>query len=200
MRELILASASPRRREMLQMMGVPFRVVVSEADEACAERDPEQFALTVSARKAAAVLPLVDEDDIVIACDTVVAQGDDILGKPVDREDARRMLRSLSGKTHRVVSALCVASKEKSVCRAVVTKVHFRDIEDNELQAYLDSGEGDDKAGSYGIQGLGGMFVSGIEGDWYTVVGMPLSALNEILKSEFQTDFFSLRETKAGNV
>ena len=198
MTKLILASASPRRREMLQMLDVPFRVLVSEADESCSETDPEAFALAVSKKKAEAVLALSEEDEIVIACDTVVALGDQILGKPKDRADAKRMLCALSGKSHRVVSALCVANKEKVVSLAVVTKVHFRTIKESELQAYLMSGECDDKAGAYGIQGLGGLFVSGIEGDWYTVVGMPLSALNEILKTEFQTDFFSLRRGKEG--
>lgn len=193
MTELILASASPRRRQMLADIGVPFRVVVSEADESCRKTDPEAYSLAVSRKKAEAVLPLCEKGSIVIACDTVVALGDTILGKPQDREDARRMLRMLSGKRHKVVSSLCVMNGEKTVQEAVTTYVIFREISEDELEAYLATGECDDKAGAYGIQGLGGLFVSGIEGDYFTVVGMPLAKLNEILKSEFSLDFFTLR-------
>lgn len=193
MSELILASASPRRRQMLSDLGIPFRVMVSEADESCRERSAEAFALAVSAKKAKAVLEITPEDSVVIACDTVVAYGDRILGKPADREEAKEMLRLLSGKEHRVISALCVLNKEKTVQKASVTYVCFREISDDELEAYVASGECDDKAGAYGIQGLGGLFVSGIRGDWYTVVGMPLAELYGILKNEFSLDFFALR-------
>ena len=193
MSELILASASPRRRQMLSDLGIPFRVMVSEADESCSERSAEAFALAVSSKKAAAVLEIAPEDSVVIACDTVVAYGDRILGKPSNREEAKEMLRMLSGKEHRVISALCVANREKTVQKASVTYVLFRDISEKELDAYVASGECDDKAGSYGIQGLGGLFVSGIRGDWYTVVGMPLAELYSILKYDFSLDFFALR-------
>ena len=195
MTELILASASPRRRQMLADLGIPFRVVVSQADETCPSTDPEVYSLTVSRKKAEAVLPLLEKGSIVIACDTVVALENTILGKPKERADARRMLGMLSGRRHRVVSSLCVTNGEKTVQKAVTTYVTFREIENEELEAYLASGEPDDKAGAYGIQGLGGLFVSSMEGDWYTVVGMPLAQLNEILKRSFSLDFFSLRST-----
>ncbi len=194
MTELILASASPRRRQMLAELGIPFRVIVSDADESCIETDPEAYSLIVSCKKAEAVLPLCEKGSIVIACDTVVALGNAILGKPKDRADAKRMLTMLSGREHRVVSSLCVTDGNKTVSRAVTTFVSFREIADDEMEAYLDSGEPDDKAGAYGIQGLGGLFVSGIKGDFYTVVGMPLAALNEILKNEFSLDFFTVRQ------
>ena len=193
MSELILASASPRRRQMLSDLGIPFRVMVSEADESCSERSAEAFALAVSSKKAEAVLEIAPKDSVVIACDTVVAYGDRILGKPGNRDEAKEMLRMLSGKEHRVISALCVANREKTVQKASVTYVCFRKISNEELDAYVASGECDDKAGSYGIQGLGGLFVSGIRGDWYTVVGMPLAELYCILKDEFSLDFFTLR-------
>ena len=198
MKELILASASPRRRQMLADLGVLFRVMVSDADETCTEQEPVAFALEVSKRKALAVTEMAPENTIVIACDTVVAYGDRILGKPVDRADAKRMLQMLSGNEHRVVSALCVSDGEKTVQKAVSTVVRFRKIEEEELEAYLLVGESDDKAGAYGIQGLGGLFVEEIRGDWYTVVGMPLQELFSILKNEFSIDFYTLRQTAKG--
>lgn len=191
--ELILASASPRRRQMLEDLGIPFRVMVSDADENCDERSPEQYALGVSQRKAEAVLKIAPEGSVVVACDTVVALENEILGKPKDRADALRMLKMLSGKEHRVVSALSVMTREKTVQKASVTYVRFKEISEDELQAYVRSGECDDKAGSYGIQGLGGLFVKEIRGDWYTVVGMPLADLYGILKNEFSFDFFVQR-------
>ena len=197
MSELILASASPRRRQMLADLGIPFRVMVSEADEHCECLLAEEFALTVSAKKAMAVQKIAPEDSVVIACDTVVAYGDRILGKPADRKEAEEMLRMLSGREHKVISALCVTNGQKTVQKASVTYVSFREIGQDELQAYLASGECDDKAGSYGIQGLGGLFVSGIRGDWYTVVGMPLADLYGILKNEFSLDFFALRKEES---
>lgn len=193
MTELILASASPRRSQMLRDMGVPFRVIVSDADENVHESDPEAFCLAVAMKKAEAVLPHAPKGAVVIACDTVVVMGDIILGKPADRADARRMLSSLSGKEHRVISALCVTNGEKTIRKASVTKVLFRELSDNEIDAYIATGECDDKAGSYGIQGLGGLFVSGICGDWQTVVGMPLTMLYEILKNEFDFDMLAFR-------
>ncbi len=198
MKELILASASPRRREMLTMLGLPFCVKVADVDESCSETDPEAYALSACRKKAEAVAKECPKGQIVIACDTVVALENEILGKPQDREDARRMLCCLSGREHRVVSALTVTDGEKTISQAVCTFVRFRDLEEAEIEAYLQTGECDDKAGAYGIQGLGGMFVSEIRGDWYTVVGMPLATLTQILKSEFSYDFFAQRVTGEG--
>ena len=194
MTKLILASASPRRRQMLSDLGIPFQIMVSEADENCKETDPCRYAEEISQKKASAVLRLVCPDQIVIACDTVVAMQDQILGKPKDGEDAKRMLRMLSGKRHRVISALTVANAQKSVTKSVVTDVTFREITAAEIEAYVASGEPMDKAGAYGIQGLGGLFVLGINGDWNTVVGMPLAELKLILKNDFDVDFFALRD------
>jgi septum formation protein len=168
---------------MLSDLGIPFRVMISEVDESCSERSAEAFALAVSAKKAKAVLEIAPEDSVVIACDTVVAYGDQILGKPADREEAKEMLRTLSGKEHRVISALCVANKEKTVQKASVTYVSFRKITDDELEAYVASGECDDKAGAYGIQGLGGRFITHISGDYYAIMGLPLNLVYEELKN-----------------
>ncbi len=200
MKELILASASPRRREMLQMLGLPFRVKVADVDESCGETDPEAYALAACRKKAEAVAKDCPKGQIVIACDTVVALENEILGKPKDRADARRMLKTLSGKEHRVVSALSVTDGEKTVSQAVATAVLFRSLAEDEIEAYLKTGECDDKAGAYGIQGLGGMFVSEIRGDWYTVVGMPLATLTQILKNEFSYDFFAIRAESEGKI
>ena len=104
------------------------------------------------------------------------------------------MLSMLSGREHRVVSGLCVTNGKKTVKRASVTYVSFREITESELEAYLATGECDDKAGAYGIQGFGGLFVKGIRGDWYTVVGMPLSELYGILRNEFSFDFFAVQD------
>ena len=198
MTNLILASASPRRRQMLCDMGVPFRVMVSDADENVNETSPEAFCLAVAEKKAQAVLPLVEKGEVVIACDTVVALGDTILGKPADRADAVRMLHLLSGRGHRVISALCVTNGEKTIQKASVTEVFFRDLTKEEIEAYVATGESDDKAGSYGIQGLGGLFVKGICGDYQTVVGMPLAMLYEILKNEFSFDMLNQSSVKEG--
>ena len=194
MTELILASASPRRRQMLADLGIPFRVIVSEADETCCEPDPEMYALAVSRKKAEAVQAIAPKGSIVIACDTVVAHKGMILGKPADRDEAKQMLKMLSGQEHRVISALCLTDGNKTVQKAVTTYVTFRNISEEEIATYVATGECDDKAGAYGIQGLGGLFVSGICGDWYTVVGMPLATLNDILKKEFSLDLFVLRQ------
>lgn len=196
MQELILASASPRRREMLAMLGLPFRVKVADVDENGSETDPEAYALAACQKKAQAVAENCPKGQIVIACDTVVALENEILGKPKDREDARRMLLTLSGREHRVVSALTVTDGVKTVSQAVTTFVRFRTLEESEIEAYLLTGECDDKAGAYGIQGLGGMFVAELRGDWYTVVGMPLATLTQILKKEFSYDFFAVRAAK----
>ena len=182
---LILASVSPRRRELLGRLGLPFEVQPAEVDESViTESDPEKTVLALSELKAGAVAKEHPEK-IVLGADTVVAANGKILGKPRSREDAKQMLGMLSGSEHQVFSGFTLICGEKSVSRAVCTKVFFAPLTEAEIEWYLDSGEPFDKAGSYGIQGLGGLFVTHIEGDFNNVVGLPLRAVYQTLKDEF---------------
>ncbi|MBR6513836.1 MAG: septum formation protein Maf [Clostridia bacterium] len=186
MNNFILASASPRRRELLGELGITPRVCPTDADETIEEKvAPSRFVEILSKRKADAYTGDIGEDDILIASDTVVALGDIILGKPADRQDAFDMLKSLSGKAHSVFTGITVKSKEKSVTTHDETKVYFREMGDDEIWAYVDSGDPMDKAGSYGIQGEAGKFVSAIEGSLNNVIGLPTELLKEILTKDF---------------
>lgn len=192
--KLILASASPRRREMLEMMGVPFTVRVAGVDESHGELSPDRLVTMLAARKSEAAFAdlSVDEKEsaVVVGCDTVVALDGTILEKPSDPIQAAKMLRSLSGRTHTVWSGLSVRNTEKEVRECVSTAVTFRELTDGEIDGYVASGEPMDKAGAYGIQGKAGAFVKEIRGDFFTVVGMPLCRLTEILRDEFGLDIF----------
>lgn len=182
----ILASASPRRRELLGELGIIPTVCPTDADETIEEKvSPCRFVEILSKRKADAYPKELDENDILIASDTVVALGDVILGKPKDRQDAFDMLKSLSGKVHSVFTGITVESREKTVTTHDETKVIFREMGDNEIWEYVDSGDPMDKAGSYGIQGEAGKFVSAIEGSLNNVIGLPTELLKKILTTEF---------------
>lgn len=190
MKKLVLASASPRRREILSHIGLKFDVVVTDADEKNnLPTDPAELVVELAKRKAAAC----SADGIVIACDTVVCLNGKILTKPDDESDAERMLRELSGGVHYVYSGLCVSDGEKVVCSHTATKVKMREISDIEIASYIRTGEPLDKAGAYGIQDLGGIFVEKIDGDYYNVVGLPLESLCRILKDSFNYDVFTER-------
>ena len=182
---LILASKSPRRKELIGRLGVPFEICPADVDESTVrESDPEKTVLALSALKAEAVQKTHPED-LVLGSDTVVAVDGKILGKPRSREEAAEMLALLSGREHLVFSGVTLIHKNKKISRAVSTKVHFAKLTKEEISWYLDSGEPFDKAGAYGIQGLGGLFVTHIEGDYNAVVGLPLQAVYEMLKTEF---------------
>lgn len=172
--ELILASASPRRREILQTLGISYRIVVSDADELLppdiAPADAVEF---LAGRKAAAVLPLVGEDALILAADTVVAVDDDILGKPADEAEAAVMLRRLSGRAHTVYTGVALRRGEQVMITHEATRVHFAPLSETDIAAYIATGEPADKAGAYAIQGRGAAFVEGIEGDYFNVVGLP---------------------------
>lgn len=182
---LILASLSPRRKELLSRLALPFTVIPAEVDESgIKESDPERAVLALSALKAQAVAK-DHPKDLVLGADTVVSIDGRILGKPRDRADAKETLSLLSGRAHQVFSGFTLIKGEKRISRAVCTKVYFAPLKEEEIAWYLDSGEPFDKAGSYGIQGLGGLFVSHIEGDYNNVVGLPLQAVYQVLKDEF---------------
>lgn len=182
-KKLILASASPRRREILTMAGYVFDVISPDADEVTGGPDPRELTVENSKLKAGAALKT--GEGVFICADTVVAVGNEILGKPHTEERAREMLRLLSGKSHSVITGYTVTDGETSVSGYVETKVTMRHLFDDEIEKYVLSGEPLDKAGAYGVQGSAGVFVSKIEGDYYTVVGLPLCRISEILREKF---------------
>ena len=182
-KKLILASGSPRRREILESAGYIFTVITPDADEVMEGALPEDLATENSRLKALAATKMTD--GVIICADTVVALEDKILGKPKDSEDAEAMLRSLSEKTHSVITGYTVTDGEKFICGHTKTDVTMRRIHDDEIRAYVASGSPLDKAGAYGIQEAAGMFVSKINGDYYNVVGLPVSTISEILRNEF---------------
>ena len=179
--QLILASQSPRRKELLGLFRIPFAVQVADIDEtmdtACA---PYDEVARVSRLKAQAIPR--QADDVVIAADTIVVCDGKVLGKPVDEADAFRMLRMLSGKDHQVMTGLTVL--RGNTCRVCteVTDIHFRDLSDREILAYIRTKEPMDKAGSYGIQGGAALFAEKIVGDYFNVVGLPVCRLGQLLK------------------
>lgn len=178
--QLILASQSPRRLELMGMLNIPFTVHAADIDEAM---DPAQSPLMevprVSLRKAQAIPRR--EGDIVVAADTVVYCGGRMLGKPHSRQEAAEMLRLLSGRSHQVITGLTVLTDEAVRSEAEVTEVFFRPLTDREIESYIGSGEPMDKAGAYGIQGRGALFVEKISGDYYNVMGLPLCRLWQTL-------------------
>ena len=188
---IILASGSPRRTELLQTAGIVHEVVVSGADEDVQEENPARLVEMLSSRKAEEVYErLVQQepsgDLVVIGADTVVAADGKILGKPEDEEDARRMLRMLSGRSHHVYTGVTLCGRMGSVRREVSfseeSTVHVAQLTEKEISEYIDSGEPMDKAGAYGIQGAFMKFVSGIEGDYFNIVGLPVSHLYQEMK------------------
>ena len=184
MRRFILASASPRRKEILESAGYTFEIIVSDADENITEElSPEKTVEELAKRKAMAVLR-DNEDAVVFGCDTVVAIDGKILGKPADDEDAFNMLSMLSGKTHTVSTGVCICSKEKTEVFSNTTQVEFYELSDDTIRSYIASGECSDKAGSYGIQGFGRVLVKEIKGDYFSVMGLPVAQSARVL-SEF---------------
>lgn len=187
--ELILASGSPRRRELLIHLGVPFRVVTSDIPEISAHTDPAEVARDLAEQKARAVRTLLPAANaLILASDTLVAlhdpvRGDKVLGKPTDTEQNAEYLRLLSGQTHRVYSGVALFGPAGKLHSGVeMTEVTFRTLSESEIAHYAGSGEGLDKAGGYGIQGLGMALVARIGGDYSSVVGFPLGLVISLLR------------------
>lgn len=179
--KLILASGSPRRSEILKNAGYEFVVKPTSADESLPGGIlPEDAVKLLSERKADAAK--IECSDVVLSADTVVALGGRILGKPSDKAEAFSMLRSLSGKTHSVYTGVTIKSAEKKRVFAVKTDVLFYPLTDDEINAYIATGDPFDKAGAYGIQGRAAVFVEKIDGDYYSVVGLPLSRCARVLR------------------
>ncbi|MBE6674851.1 MAG: septum formation protein Maf [Ruminococcaceae bacterium] len=181
--KLVLASKSPRRREILGMVTKDFSVRVSDADESYGESTPLAEVPRLLAQRKAEATPIF-ENEVIIGCDTVVVYDGELMGKPKDKADAIRMLTRLSGTTHEVISGLCVRTNEKSCSCSVTTYVKFRELTRNEIENYVNTYNPVDKAGAYGIQESAGAFVEKIDGDFYNVVGLPLCKLCQILKDE----------------
>ena len=180
MEEIILASASPRRKELLSSMGIPFTVVVADADEAT-EGSPDALVMENACRKAAAVAAL-HPGRMVLGSDTVVCVDGQVLGKPKDEEDAFRMLHSLSGREHQVYTGVCLIKDGKKDVRCDKTDVFFTPLTDAEIRDYVRTGEPMDKAGAYAIQGIAGMFVEKIHGSFSNVIGLPTFLVRQMLK------------------
>lgn len=179
--QLILASGSPRRRELMAVFGRPFAVHAADIDETMDfNKPPFDEVARVSVLKARAV-PRGPED-VVVAADTIVVCGGQVLGKPKTPERAAEMLRLLSGREHQVMTGCTVLRGAESRTFTEVTTLHFRPLTEGEILRYARSGEPLDKAGAYGIQGGGALFCTGMEGDYYNVMGLPLCRLGQVLK------------------
>ena len=190
--DLILASKSPRRKEILENLGVKFEIITCETDEHTNERNGRKYVEEIAFRKGDAVRALLqskgafDESKIILSCDTVVVSADgEIMGKPQDREDAKRMILAFSGKPHFVISGIALITKEKTVVTSESTTVHFDTVDISDVERYLDTPEAYDKAGAYAIQGYASLWINGIEGDYFNVVGLPVKKLSDTLKNEF---------------
>ena len=182
--KIVLASQSPRRRQLLGQMGLEFTTQSPEIDEAAFQgRDARDLVQILSREKARWIAGQVDPETLVIGADTVVVRDGEILGKPKGEEEARAMLASLSGRTHQVCTGVTVCRGDKVLTQVEETQVTFRPLTDQEIRQYVSTGEPMDKAGAYGIQGLGGLLVAGIQGDYHNVVGLPVCRLGRMLSA-----------------
>ena len=182
---IILASGSPRRQELLRRIGIEdYTVLVPEVEESCpAGLSPEETVKYISRKKALAAKDLAAPDELIIAADTMVFLGNERLGKPKDEADALRMLLALQGQKHTVCTGVTVLQGNTVLTEAEATDVYFRSAAEEELRRYIRSGESMDKAGAYGVQGKGSLLVRRIEGDYYNVMGLPLVRLGAMLTS-----------------
>ena len=201
--QVILASKSPRRKEILQTLGISFTIVTADTDESSDQTDPALLVEQLSLQKAQDVFHVLKKrgellpDTLIIASDTVVALNGEILGKPKDREDARRMINGLQNTAHHVLSGIAFCyydaqGNQKQAVSHASTAVHFGPMSKDDVELYLDSGEPYDKAGAYAIQGLAGRWITGIEGDYFNVVGLPVNVMCELAKQAFGIDLLRL--------
>ena len=189
----ILASASPRRREILGNLGLDFTVLVADADETCDVTDPGERVEFIALKKCLAArdklmaegMSPADEETVIIACDTLVTLDGAFLGKPRDEEDAIRMMDMLEGRTHVVASGIAVWHKGRTVTAHELTEVSFAPMTPAEIRAYVDTKESFGKAGGYAIQGHAARYITGIRGDYFNVVGLPVRRLYETLRMVF---------------
>jgi septum formation protein len=192
MQKWILASQSPRRRELLSRLVSEFEVIVDDSDEVLIPDElPEKTVRRLAEEKARNVAEKIQNDALILAADTVVVLNNQILGKPKDEEDAFHMLSALSGNWHQVFTGIAVLDAKTGRCETAVemTKVQFRALTEAEIRRYIESKEPMDKAGAYGIQDKGALLVEGIEGDYFNVVGLPLCRLGTLLRESFQIEW-----------
>lgn len=192
---IILASQSPRRRQLLGQIGLDHFIVRPARGEEIMDPalSPAQLVEELSRQKAREVAGASDPGDLVIAADTVVAIDGRVLGKPHDREEACAMLSALSGREHTVYTGVTVCRDDRILTQHEATQVRFRPLSPREIRAYVDSGEPMDKAGAYGVQELGALLVEGIRGDYFNVVGLPLCRLGQML-SQFGVELLAGKE------
>ena len=184
--EIILASGSPRRRELMEMLGFKDIKIIPAAGEEKADgiNEPGRLVEALSAAKAREVAAKLSGDELVIGADTVVWLDGKVLGNPHSREEAFNMLRSLSGREHQVYTGVSLVREGRLVSEHEVSRVFFRELSEEEINAYIDTGEPMDKAGAYGAQGLGALFVRKIQGDFFNVMGLPVCRLGEMLREQ----------------
>ncbi|BEP29931.1 nucleoside triphosphate pyrophosphatase [Helicovermis profundi] len=185
MKKIILASNSPRRKEILKNMGLNFKTISSDIEEKVDENEsPESIVMSLAFRKANDIFVKSDKDSIIIAADTIVFYNK-VIGKPRSKKEAKEMLRLLSDNTHYVYTGVSIIDDKNKIIDFVKTKVVFKKLTDKQIDNYIETGEPLDKAGAYAIQGVGSVFVDSIEGDYFNVVGLPISRLSDILSDVF---------------
>ncbi|MBU9711022.1 Maf family protein [Evansella tamaricis] len=181
MKPLILASQSPRRKQLLEQVQLPFSIQVSNVDENVLEKLPEDLVVSLAYQKAAEVYRQFPTQ-VVLGADTIVTAGGEILGKPKDAQEAKNTLRKLSGTLHQVLTGVAILSEEKEVTFVEKADVQFFSLTEEEIEDYVKSGEPFDKAGAYGIQGIGATLVESIRGDYFTIVGLPIAKVVRALR------------------
>lgn len=178
--EIILASASARRRDLLQLMGLEFTCIPSQADEHITAAAPDEYVKLLAQRKARDIAA-THNNACVIGSDTIVVLNDEIIGKPIDEMDAKRILRKLSGNTHTVYTGVCIIANGREIVDVDSTDVTFRELTDMEIERYIASGDPFDKAGAYGIQGEFCVHITHMKGNFFTVIGLPVHKVYEML-------------------
>ncbi len=192
---VILASTSPRRKEILESLEVKIKIVTADIDESSDKDSFDKIAMEIAEKKCRAVSQKIQEqDDLkdlpIVSADTVVFCDGEIMGKPRDEEDARRMLKKLSGHAHSVCTGICVGIGNRFECSAAITSVFVDELTDVQIQAYIDSKDPFDKAGAYGIQGIFSKHIAKIEGCYFNVVGLPINELSKLFKKTTREDLF----------
>ncbi|MGI6508986.1 MAG: Maf family protein [Erysipelotrichaceae bacterium] len=182
MKKLILASKSPRRKELLELLGFDFDVISSEVDEVSSEDlSPEEMVKALAYQKAKAVFE-THPDNVVLGSDTIVVVDDEILGKPKNERQAKEMMLKMKDREHQVITGVAVLSKKEEIIFSDISNVHFNDIEEAEIDRYVKTDEPYDKAGGYAIQGWAARYISAIEGNYYTIMGLPLDKVFKYVK------------------
>ena len=190
--KVILASASPRRKEILQNTKLNFDIQKSDIEEVILENEsPEDMVVRLAYEKACDVAKR-NTDRLVIGADTIVALDNEVLGKPKDQNEAYQMIKRLSNKTHKVITGISLINlKENKIIKDyVVSFVTFKDLSEDSIKDYINTNESLDKAGAYGIQGYGALLVKNIQGDYFNIVGLPISRLSDLLKNHFDINLF----------